>query len=449
MALNIGTQIEIEIKRLGINGEGIAYDNKKAIFVDYALPGEIAKVEILEDLNTYYKAKLIEIITPSKDRVTPFCSVYFECGGCQLQHLSYQGQLNLKRELILQALKRYTKGKIKFGLVKETIGMENPYNYRNKASLPVMFQNEKTTIGMYKPNSNHLVDFTTCPVQDEELNKVYRLILNQMEKRKIEAINHGGVMRFIIVRRAHHTGEVQITFIVKEKDEKVRALGKYLVDKFDYIKSAYEVVNSNLKNREFFTNQIKLVGGEPNINETLGGINYKLAPNAFFQLNTPQAIKLYEKVVSIGEFKKTDVVVDAFGGVGPFAFYIAPQVKQVFSIELEKGSHESLVDTIKTNNINNISALLGDVKTVINKEKIQADVMLFDPPRVGLGKAFTDFLLKYRPKKLIYVSCNPSTLAKDLDELLQAYEVKNITPIDMFPHTSHVETITLLSLKTA
>ena len=146
MALNIGTQIEIEIKRLGINGEGIAYDNKKAIFVDYALPGEIAKVEILEDLNTYYKAKLIEIITPSKDRVTPFCSVYFECGGCQLQHLSYQGQLNLKRELILQALNRYTKGKIKFGLVKETIGMENPYNYRNKASLPVMFQNEKTTI---------------------------------------------------------------------------------------------------------------------------------------------------------------------------------------------------------------------------------------------------------------------------------------------------------------
>ena len=449
MALTVGSQLEIEIKRLGINGEGIAYDNRKAIFVDFALPGEIAKIEILEDFNTYYKAKLIEVIKTSKDRVTPFCPVYNECGGCQLQHLSYQGQLDLKRELILQALNRYTKGKIKFGLVKNTIGMDNPLNYRNKASLPVMFQNEKTTVGMYKPNSNHLVDFTTCPVQDDELNKVYKLILNQMEKRKIEATNHGGVVRFIIVRRAHHTGEVQVTFIVTEKDEKVRALGKYLVDKFDQIKSAYEVVNSNMKSHEFFTNQIKLVGGEPTINESLGGINYKLSPDAFFQLNTPQAIKLYEKVVSIGAFKKSDVVVDAFGGVGPFAFYIAPHVKQVYSIELEKGSHDSLVETISNNDVQNITPLLGDVKTVLNKEKIKADVMLFDPPRVGLGKAFTDFILKYKPKKLIYVSCNPSTLAKDLNELLQAYEVKNITPIDMFPHTSHVETITLLSLRTA
>ena len=437
----------IEIKRLGINGEGIGYINKKAVFVDFALPGEEVRIKITKDNKTYLNAELLEIIKPSKDRTKPFCKVYGECGGCQLQHLQYKEQLNLKRELIIGALKRYTKGAIKFGLVKDTIGMDNHTHYRNKATLPVMFQNGKTTIGMYKPGSNHLVAFDSCPVQNEDINKVYRLILNQMEKRKIEAENHGGNLRYIIVRKTHHLGETQVTFVVTKKDEKIRSLAKYLVDKFEEVKSVYEVINSDKKTREFFTSNQKLLAGMPYVNEQLGDIRYHLKPESFFQLNTIQAERLYETVVKLGELSRDDVVVDAYTGAGPMAFYMAPHVKKVYAIELNKESFDSLEETIKENNYTNIEALNGDVKTVLNKHKITADLMVFDPPRTGLGKAFTDFIIKYRPKKLIYVSCNPSTLAKDLNELLKVYDVKNITPIDMFPHTSHVETVVLMSRK--
>lgn len=440
-------EIIIEIKRLGINGEGIGYINKKAVFVDLVLPGEEVKIEITKEYPTYLNAKLIEIIKPSKHRIEPFCPVYNECGGCQLQHLSYKEQLNLKRELIIGALKRYTKGAVKFGLVKDTIGMDNNTHYRNKASLPVMFQNGKTTVGMYKPGSNHLVGFDACPVQNDDINKVYRLILNQMEKRKIEAFNHGGIVRYIIVRKTHHLGETQVTFVVTERDEKIKSLAKYLVDKFKEIKSVYEVINKDMKTHEFFTTNQKLLAGVAYVNETLNGITYHLKPESFFQLNTLQAEKLYETVIKLAELSKHDVVVDAYTGAGPMAFYMAPHVKKVYAIELNKESFDSLQETIKENNFDNIEALNGDVKTILNRHKITSDLMVFDPPRTGLGKAFTDFLIKYKPKKLIYVSCNPSTLAKDLNELLKVYDVKNITPIDMFPHTSHVESITVLERK--
>lgn len=439
--------MQVEIKRLGINGEGIGYIDKKAIFIDHALPGELVLVDIIEDHQTYLKGKLIQIIKASDDRVTPFCPVYDTCGGCQLQHLNYDKQLIEKRELIIQALKRYVGSKVKFGLVEPMIGMEEPTHYRNKASLPIQYINQKTEVGLYKPGTNHFVPFERCPVHDQDINKVYRLILNQMEKRKIEASNRGGVVRFIVVRKTHHNKETQVSFIVTKKDPKLNTLAKYLVDKFTEIKSVYEVINSDYKSRDFFTNRMTLLAGVDTISETLHQTTYKLKPDAFFQLNTLQAMKLYEKVVEIGDFTKQDVVIDAFGGVGPLAFYIAPYVDKVYSIDREKGSIESLKQTLRLNQVDNIVPMLGDVKTVLNQHQIKGDVFVFDPPRTGLGKAFCDFLIKHKPKKLIYISCNPSTLAKDLSDLLRIYEVKRIIPYDFFPQTSHVESVTLLTLK--
>lgn len=439
--------MQLEIKRLGINGEGIGYINRKAVFVEFALPGEVVEIDIIEDKQTYMKAKLIKVIKESPHRVIPFCPVYDTCGGCQLQHLTYQEQLTLKRELIIQALKRYVGSKVKFGLIDDMIGMTDPTHYRNKASLPIQYINQKTEMGLYKPGSNHFIAFESCPVHNHDVNKVYRLILNQMEKRRIEAANRGGVIRFIVIRKTHHDKETQVSFIVTKKEPKIKALADYLVEKFEAVKSVYEVINSNFKSRDFFTKQTKLLAGKETISETLNGINFMLKPDAFFQLNTIQAEKLYEKVIEIGDFRKTDVVVDAFGGVGPLAFYIAPLVNKVYSIDLEQASIESLKETLNHNHIENIMPLQGDVKTVLNQQNINADVIVFDPPRTGLGKAFTDFLLKHKPKKLIYISCNPSTLAKDLNELLKLYEVKRIIPYDFFPQTSHVESLTLLTLK--
>ncbi|MFA5719532.1 MAG: 23S rRNA (uracil(1939)-C(5))-methyltransferase RlmD [Acholeplasmataceae bacterium] len=439
--------MQVEIKRLGINGEGIGYIDRKAIFIANALPGEIVEYEIIEDKKTYFIGKLINIIQESQQRVSPFCPVYEECGGCQLQHLKYDQQLIEKRELIIQALKRYVGSLVKFGLVEPMIGMDQPTHYRNKASLPIQYINNKTQMGLYKPGTNHFVAFERCPIHNEDINKLYRLILNQMAKRKIDASNRGGVIRYIIIRKTHHNKETQVSFIVTKKDSKVHTLAKYLVNKLEEVKSVYEVINTDFKSRDFFTKRMTLLAGDEVISESLNETLFKLKPDAFFQLNTKQAQKLYEKVVEVGQFSKQDVVVDAFGGVGPLAFYIAPHVFKVYSIDKEKSSIESLKQTIKSNNVENIIPLLGDVKTVLNEQKIKGDVFIFDPPRTGLGKAFCDFLLKHKPKKLIYISCNPSTLAKDLSELLKIYEVKRIIPYDFFPQTSHVESLTLLTLK--
>jgi 23S rRNA (uracil1939-C5)-methyltransferase len=451
--LPIGQKLTIEVQRLGINGEGIGYHNRKAIFVDFALPKEEVEVEITADFDTYYKANLVQIVKKSPSRVEPFCPVYHECGGCQLQHLAYDETLKLKRELIIQAIRRYVKSPVSLDLIKETIGSTPNTHYRNKASLPLQYKYGKNVIGMYKPNSNHLVEIKDCPVQEQDINKFYTLILNQMEKRKMLAYNNTsktGTVRFIIIRRADATSEMQVTFILYKEDPQVVELGKYLVEKFKEIVSVYSVINDDLKSREFFTKNTHLVAGKEAINEVLNGVTFSLKPDAFFQLNTKQADVLYKKVIELGNFKKTDIVIDAFSGIAPIAQYVAPYVKNVYAIESVQASIQSAKDTIIQNVNKNIDLLKGDVIEVLNRHKnIPVDVIVFDPPRTGLGEKVTEFLLKKKPKKIIYISCNPSTLAKDLDVLTQNYEIKSIEPLDMFPFTAHVESISLLSLKTA
>ena len=451
--LPIGQRLTTEIQKIGINGEGIGYYNRKAIFVDFALPKEEVEVEITADFDTYYKANLVQIIKKSPSRVEPFCPVYHECGGCQLQHLAYDETLALKRELIIQAIRRYVKTKVSLDLIKPTIASNPNTHYRNKASLPLQYKFGKNIIGMYKPNSNHLVEIKDCPIQEQDINKFYTLILNQMDKRKILAYNNTsktGTVRFIIIRRAEATAQIQVTFILYKEDPEIVELGKYLVEKFKEIVSVYRVINDDLKSREFFTKNTNLIAGTEAINEVLNDVVFSLKPDAFFQLNTKQADVLYNKVIELGQFKPTDIVIDAYSGIAPIAQYVAPHVKRVYAIESVEASIQSAKDTIIQNTHKNIDLLKGDVVEVLNKKKdIPVDVIVFDPPRTGLGEKVTAFLLKKKPKKIIYISCNPSTLAKDLDVLTQAYTIKSIEPIDMFPFTSHVETITLLSLKTA
>lgn len=448
--LRPGTIIDLEIKKLGINGEGIGYHEKKAVFVDFALPLETITAEILEDNNTYYKAKLLDIKTRNPKRVDPFCPVYHECGGCQLQHLDYKETLVLKRDLIIQALKRYYKNPFDLRSIKQAVASPDKTHYRNKASLPLQYKQGKNIIGMYKPNSNHLVEINDCPVQEEDINKFYTLILNQMDKRKMLAYNNTsktGTVRFIIIRKALATGEVQVTFILKEKDEEVTKLGAYLVEKIKEIVSVYAVINDDLKSREFFTKDTHLIAGKETINEVLNDVVFSLKPDAFFQLNPRQANQLYNKITELGNFKKTDVVVDAYSGIAPIAQYIAPHVKRVYAIESVEASYQSAKETIIQNVNKNIDLLKGDVAVLLKQKKVSPDIIVFDPPRTGLGERLCEFLIKQKTKKIIYVSCNPSTLAKDLNMLSKVYNIESITPFDMFPFTAQVESVTLLSLK--
>jgi 23S rRNA (uracil1939-C5)-methyltransferase len=449
--IELGMKLELNIKRLGINGEGIGYLDKLAIFVDGAMPYEDVLVEITEVFPNRATAKLIEVINPSADRMEPFCKYYERCGGCQTQHISYDRTLKEKREILIKSLERYVKNKIDLNKIKPTIGADNPKNYRNKASLPVQRIKGKNYFGMYKRNSNQFIIIDDCPIQNKKINLVLNKIISLMDELKIEAFDpkiKRGYVRSLIVRNSEDKNEMQVSFVMLKKSNRLEELTKRLVEFEPSIVSVFEVMNESLKNHAFFTDHVRLIYGKETISEILGDQIFQLKPDAFFQLNTKQAEKFYQEMKRLANLKKHEIAIDAYAGIAPVSHYIASSVKEVYAIEIDKASCESARLSLELNNIHNVKVIEKDFKkALVSLKDMKVDVMFFDPPRVGLGDETIDQILKFKPKKLVYGSCNPSTLAKDLDRLLTFYEVVEIVPLDMFPYTSLVESITSLVLK--
>lgn len=451
--IKIDDVLDLEVRRMGINGEGIAYYKKLAIFVDHAIPGEKVKVKIKEVFENRAIGEVEEILVESHDRMIPFCPVYHECGGCQTQHVNYLKSLEFKRDIILKSFDRYASLSIKESLVKATIGSTSPLNYRNKASLPVQFIKGKNRFGMYQKNSNVFIPIDECPIQHDDLNRILRLTVSLMNTYDIKAIDpktKDGYIRNIIVRIAEHTNEVQVSFICFKKSNRLMELTDALMKKEPNIVSVYEVINNDLKKPGFFTSNMHLLRGKETIEEILNGYRFELRPDAFFQLNTRQADLFYQEMKRLAKLKKHEIAIDAYAGSAPVSHYIYDQARHVYAIELDKASCESAKASLEKNNITNVTVLQSDFKrALISLKEMPIDVMFFDPPRVGLGDETLDLIIKAKPKRLIYGSCNPSTLAKDINRLLTHYELIEVVPIDMFPYTSLVESVSLLILKTA
>jgi 23S rRNA (uracil-5-)-methyltransferase RumA len=449
--MRVGQQMTVTIRSLGINGEGIGYYKKKIVFVDKALPGEVVRAEITELKEKYAYARLLQVVEKSPDRIEPPCPVYAECGGCSLQHMDYQAQLASKRELVREALRKYA------GLenppVAETIGMENPWSYRNKAQFQVGMRENRLVAGLYQAGSHKLVDLQGCRVQHEATNQIVETARQIIEKLGIPIYDERkrtGVIRTIVARVAFATGEAQLTLVTAtEEIPNVKELVLELRYQLPSLVSIVQNINPK-KTSLVFGETTKQLWGKPSIAEKLGSLSFDLSARAFFQLNPEQTNKLYNEVKKAADLNGSELLFDLYCGTGTIALWLAPYAKEVRGIELIPEAVEDARANAKHNGIDNVSFHVGKAEVLMPKwakQGMRPDVVVVDPPRTGLDHALIDTLLEVRPQKIVYVSCNPSTLAKDINKLQSSYTLANVQPLDMFPHTPHVESCSLLVRK--
>lgn len=443
--VEVNKTYEIEILNLGSGGEGVGRLQDFTIFVENALPNEkvLAKIEVVK--KNYAVGKLLKILRESPDRIKPFCPIYFECGGCQLQHLNYSAQLKIKRQQIIDAVERI--GKLHGIEILETLGMKNPLRYRNKMQFPVGKNKSEIIIGCYKKNSHEIIDTDSCMIQREGNDKILRAIKKVANKLKIPAYDedkHTGILRHVM-GRVGLNGELMAVLVTAKKnlpDEKkiVRAIRSELPE--------VSTVQQNIqtyKNNVILGRETKILFGKETIKDKIGKLEFNISARSFFQVNTEQAEILYKTALNFAELHGREIVIDAYCGTGTISLFLAKSAYKVYGIEIVSSAIKDAKKNARENKIRNAEFIVGDAVKVIPKlyaEKIFADVVVADPPRAGCDKKVLETFAAMNPAKIIYVSCNPATLARDLKILSElGYEAKKIQPIDMFPFSSHVESV--------
>ncbi|MEW4369374.1 23S rRNA (uracil(1939)-C(5))-methyltransferase RlmD [Paenibacillus kandeliae] len=448
--LHAGDNIVVTIKRLGINGEGVGYYRRKAVFIEGALPDEVVKASVTETQPKFIKATITGIEKRSKQRVEPPCPVFNVCGGCQIQHLSYEGQLQAKTDIVREAFNRYTElGQVK---IKPMLGMEHPWAYRNKAQLQTGRDSQEHIIaGLYEMNSHDIVDISGCPIQHPKVNSTIETVKAALEELHIPLHKDNGGrdgVRTIVVRYGFQSNQLQITLIttstrLPRQDDLIRNLRLALPEV-----TGISINVNNKKTSLIFGDHTATVWGQDTMLESLGDLEFALSPRAFFQLNPQQTVKLYESVRAAAGLTGKETVVDAYCGTGTIGLWLAPYAKEVHGIETIAEAVEDAKQNASRNGRNNATFHVGKAEELLPrwvKKGMTPDVIIADPPRTGLDRQFLDTVLRTKPKRMVYVSCNPSTLAKDCKVLLDGgYEIQWVQPVDMFPQTSHVEAVTLL-----
>lgn len=442
-------EVIVDIKRLGINGEGIAFYKKLAVFVDNALPGEGVNVKITKMLNKMAYASVLDYKHKSEFRCEPKCVHYETCGACQTMHCDYEKMLEYKRELVVEAISRYTKLNPRSFEIKKTIGMSNPYGYRYKSSLPLKTLNGKTKVGLIKPDTNVVTTIDNCLNQNEIVNKINNEICKLIDEQKIEVYDpkeNKGILKYVVVRVSHYTKEAQVTLVVTKKGFNLKKLASSIM-KIEHVVSVFESVNDGSDVSIFgLTSKLE---GKDTILENIGAYKFELGPDTFFQLNPVQTENLYEVIKKVSKLSHKETVLDLYCGVGTIGIYLSKLAKKVIGVEANEVSIENAKTNAVINKVSNAFFYAGRVDEILPKliRENNIDILVCDPPRTGLEEYVCKTILKSDIKKLVYVSCNPATLAKDIDILSSKYNVKSIQPVDMFPGTSHVESITLLELK--
>jgi 23S rRNA (uracil-5-)-methyltransferase RumA len=443
----------LTIKRLGINGEGVGYFKKTVVFVPGALPGEEVVVEATNIHPKFAEAKIKKIRKKSEHRVQPPCPVYDQCGGCQLQHLAYSQQLKEKRDIIIQSLERHTRLAIDQIDLKEMIGMEEPWGYRNKNQFQVKEKDGKVLAGLYGLNSHQLINIENCAVQHPQTNEATAAVKQILEELRIPIYNEKsrkGIVRTIVTRVGVQSGELQVVLITNQKELPKKDLVIQEIQKrLPKVKSIVQNVNEQ-KTSLIFGEETVSLAGEDYIQETLGDLHFELSARTFFQLNPQQTVKLYNEVKKAAALTGVEKVVDAYCGVGTIGLWLADQATEVRGMDIIPESIDDAKKNAKRHGFTHTKYVPGKAEEVLPKwvkKGWKPDVIVVDPPRTGLDGQLLQTILQVKPQKVVYVSCNPSTLAKDLQTLSKSYQVKYIQPVDMFPHTSHVECVSMLVLK--
>lgn len=448
----VGTRFPLTIKRLGINGEGIGYFKHKICFVPYALVGEVIVAEVTESAPKFLRAKIHQIRTESPDRVTPRDAYASEVGGFELEHLSYPKQLKFKRDVVVQALEKFKPRGYRHYDIRQTLGMNDPYAYRNKAQFQIRMIDGHVAAGLYKTGTHDLVDLETCSVQMPETMKVMRALVAKIETLEIpiyDERHNSGILKTIVVRVARHTGQVQVTFITNStKLPKKRELLEFIMTELPEVVSIMQNVNPG-KQSLIWGDQMMPLAGEDAITEQISGLDFRLSARAFLQLNPWQTEVLYQETADALELDSADNLVDAYAGIGTIGLSLANQVKEVRGMEVIADAVDDANQNAQLNHITSATYEVGSAEKLFpvwTDDGFFVDALVVDPPRTGLDKALINSILDVRPSKFVYVSCNPSTLARDLVTLTTDYQVVFMQPVDMMPQTAKCEVVVKLEL---
>ncbi|ELC8389942.1 23S rRNA (uracil(1939)-C(5))-methyltransferase RlmD [Clostridium perfringens] len=440
----------------GYEGEGIAkIDNKYPIFIEGALKGEKVKVRIVKVNKNFAYGKLMEVLEASEERVNPPCDIYKRCGGCKLQHASYKAQLDFKWDRVKDCVSKI--GKLDPSIVKYPLGMEEPWRYRNKVQLPIGLINGEVKIGFFAPRSHDIIDMESCLIQDEIGDKVVKLTREWIEKFNIRPYNvdgeydEKGIVRHIMIRRGFTTNEVMVVLVTNgetlpHKEEFVDLMVKNIPG----IKSVIQNINSK-KTNVILGLESKTLWGEDTISDYIGDFRFNISPLSFFQVNPTQTEVLYGKALEYANLTGNEEVFDAYCGTGTITLFLSQKAKKVYGVEIIPQAIDNAWINAKENKVENVEFFVGESEVVIPdliNKGVKADVVVVDPPRKGCDKKLLDAITNINAKKIVYVSCDPSTLGRDLKVLEEnGYKTLEVQPVDMFPNTSHVENVAKLIKK--
>ena len=456
--------LELQIEAIGSEGEGIAHANGYTLFVKDTVPGDRIEARVVKAGKSYGYARCERIIEPSKDRIEPVCPISKRCGGCQFQHLSYEAELKFKQEKVFNCIKRIGGFSDEAIPMLPIIGCEEIMHYRNKAQFPVGVNKAGETVtGFYAERSHEIVDTTKCYIQFEENELILDTLMAFMRKYKISAYEEKinpktkkpekarGLVRHIMTRKGFATGEIGICVVINgdvlpKADEFTDMVLKAFEGRSD-VRTSSICVNVNKKvTNVIFGDELKCIYGKPYIVDMIEDVKFKISPFSFYQVNPAQTMKLYGKALEFAGLTGEEVVWDLYCGIGTISLFLAKKAKEVYGVEIVEAAVENAKENAKLNGIENVHFTVGKAEDEARRLP-KPDVIVVDPPRKGCDEKLLETIMNYKPERVVYVSCNPATLARDLKVLCGdgEYKLDKVQTVDQFSRGVHVETVALLS----
>ncbi len=430
------------------DGKGIVKTATKPVFVDSLLVGEKADIKLNYEKSEMFFGKILKLHNLSQNRIKPMCPVSTACGGCCFQNLKYESQLAFKKKKVQDAFYKIANMRVE---VDDTIGMDNPYHYRNKIQMPIGMNQKKEIIsGFYRTNSHEIIPIKECFIEDERATKIIDTLKMLMKKHKILPYNEdtrSGIIRHCLIRTSHYFEEVMVVLVTNADSFPGR---NNLVKDLHKLCPEITTIVQNINTRD--TNVImgekeRVLLGKGFIVDKLCGVKFQISSKSFYQVNPVQTEKLYELAISKANLTGNETILDAYCGIGTIGLIASSKVKKVIGVEIVEEAIRDAKNNARINNINNVEYYAKDATEFIlelEENKQNLDVVFIDPPRKGADKRFLDAILKLKPQRIVYVSCDPSTLARDVKYMKNEYEIQSVTPVDMFPMTFHVETVVSL-----
>lgn len=441
---------DVEIIDVNHMGKGVAKIDNFVVFVDGVITGDIAEIKIIETKKNFAVGKLLKIIKDSEQRIIPHCSHFEQCGGCQLMHMNYEVQLKYKKDRVINELNRAGVD-IENIVLNDTLGMSDPFRYRNKTAFSVTKKNNDIYIGPYEQGTYNTVDIEGCLIQSEEADKAISLFKDLMVKYKIDAYDKKssrGTVRNIVIRNNRKNELMFIIVTTVEEFKNKDSLVKELAANNSNIKTIIQNINNKNTNLVMGRKNITLYG-EGTITDTIDDLSFTISPETFFQINPVQTEKLYQTAIEYADINDDEVCFDIYCGIGTISLMSAKHAKKVYGVEIVEQSIINARENALNNEISNAEFYAGKAEELVprlSKQNIKADVVIVDPPRKGCEKEVIDTIISMASQKVVYVSCNPSTLARDIKFLEEGgYRLRKVQPVDMFPWSVHVETVILMT----